>query len=62
MRKIIALDEKQFHRLQKVKELYTEDFDRDKVTWGEFLESLAVGYFVGRAVLIEETRVRIPED
>ena len=52
MRKIIALDEKQFRRLQKVKEMYAEDFDRDKVPWGEFLESLATGYFIGRAVIL----------
>ena len=62
MRKIIAVDEKRYHRLKKVKELYEEDFDRENVTWGEFIESLATGYFIGRAVLIEEARVRIPED
>ena len=50
-----------YEALLRVKNLYEKDFHR-KVKWSEFIMTLATGYCLGRAVVLNEDKFRLTID
>lgn len=61
MYRTIAIRPEVFEKMLSVKSLYEQDFSR-KVSWSEFLISLATGYCLGRAVVMNENSYKLTFD
>lgn len=59
--KTLGIEADEVTKLKRVKELFEEDF-RKRTSWTEFVMSLAVGYCIGRSILLNENVVRLVEE